>query len=600
VTAATWLEVLDETIGASVVHHRPDLAERLRAKRAQLLDPQLRVLVIGEANQGKSQLVNALVNAPICAVGDDVTTTAPTIVRYAEKPQAVRLVHDGKDAAPQRLSIPVDQATGRGIESVTTEVGLPRKLLAAGLVIIDTPAVGNLHQLRAQNTFAALSGADAVLLASDATQELSPTELELLAQVRRSCPTILLALTKIDLAPRWRQVAERNRAHLARAGITATVLPVSSALRLRAAQQDDAALNVESGFPDLIEKLRTDVLTSASAPVTRHNFAAMTSTAIAELAGQLNKELAVRADGLDSPALLELREVQQRMLELRRRSTRWQSILGDEMADLMSDIEYDLRDRTRKILREVDKAFDDADPVKAWDKFEAWLADNLTEAAETNFAWLVERSWWVADKVAECFPERPDPVPDSIMPREADMDPGDPGMPRLDKFSPGQRIFTGLRGSYGGVLMFGLITSLAGLPLINPISIGAGMALGGKSIGEEGESRLKRRQAAAKSAAQRHVDDFFLRFSKDCKDAARRIQRGLRDHFTELAEELQQGLADTAATAQRTAQLEAARRERRDQELRQALAKLTALHGQIQAIAGALPAKSKSSMEISA
>jgi uncharacterized protein YbcI len=600
VTAATWLEVLDETIGASVVHHRPDLAERLRAKRAQLLDPQLRVLVIGEANQGKSQLVNALVNAPICAVGDDVTTTAPTIVRYAEKPQAVRLVHDGKDAAPQRLSIPVDQATGRGIESVTTEVGLPRKLLAAGLVIIDTPAVGNLHQLRAQNTFAALSGADAVLLASDATQELSPTELELLAQVRRSCPTILLALTKIDLAPRWRQVAERNRAHLARAGITATVLPVSSALRLRAAQQDDAALNIESGFPDLIEKLRTDVLTSASAPVTRHNFAAMTSTAIAELAGQLNKELAVRADGLDSPALLELREVQQRMLELRRRSTRWQSILGDEMADLMSDIEYDLRDRTRKILREVDKAFDDADPVKAWDKFEAWLADNLTEAAETNFAWLVERSWWVADKVAECFPERPDPVPDSIMPREADMDPGDPGMPRLDKFSPGQRIFTGLRGSYGGVLMFGLITSLAGLPLINPISIGAGMALGGKSIGEEGESRLKRRQAAAKSAAQRHVDDFFLRFSKDCKDAARRIQRGLRDHFTELAEELQQGLADTAATAQRTAQLEAARRERRDQELRQALAKLTALHGQIQAIAGALPAKSKSSMEISA
>ena len=74
-TVATWLEVLDETIGASVRHHRPDLAERLRAKRAQLLDPQLRVLVIGEANQGKSQLVNALVAAPVCAVGDVVDQT---------------------------------------------------------------------------------------------------------------------------------------------------------------------------------------------------------------------------------------------------------------------------------------------------------------------------------------------------------------------------------------------------------------------------------------------------------------------------------------------------------------------------------------------
>ncbi|GAB3876161.1 isoniazid inducible protein IniA [Kibdelosporangium lantanae] len=589
-TAATWLDVLDETIGASVVHHRPDLAERLRAKRAQLLDPQLRVLVVGEANQGKSQLVNALVGAPICAVGDDVTTAAPTIIRYAEKPAAVRLLNDGKEAAPQRLPIPVEHATGVGAEVVTTEVGLPRQLLAAGLVIIDTPAVGSLHQLRAQNTFAALSGADAVLLASDATHELSASELELLGQVRRSCPTVVVALTKIDLSPRWRHVADRNREHLARAGIEAPVVPISSALRLRAAQREDQALNAESGFPELLERLRTDVLGNADAPKTRHNFAAMTGTAIAELVGQLNKELAVRADGQESPAITELRDIQQRMMDLRRRSTRWQTLLSDEMTDLVADLEYDLRDRTRKIVRELDAAFDESDPLKVWDEFESWLAESLTEAAETNYRWLVERSWWVADRVAEFFPERKDVVPDSIFPAVADLDPGDPNMPKMDKFKPGQWIFTGLRGSYGGVLMFGLITSLAGLPLINPISVGAGMALGGKSIGEEGESRLKRRQQAAKSAAQRHVDDFFLRVSKDCRDAARRIQRGLRDHFNELSEEINHNLADAAAAAQRTAQREAARRDRRDQELRQELAKLTALHGQIQHIAGALPA----------
>lgn len=599
-TAATWLEVLDETIGASVVHHRPDLAERLRAKRAQLLDPQLRVLVVGEANQGKSQLVNALVSAPVCAVGDDVTTVAPTVIRYAQKPVAARLLHDGAEAAPRRLPIPVAHATGVGGEPVTTEVGLPRQLLAAGLVLIDTPAVGSLHQLRAQNTFAALSGADAVVLASDATSELSATELELLAQVRRSCPTILVALTKIDLVPRWRNVADRNRERLAKAGIEAPVVPVSSALRLRAAQNDDSALNTESGFPDLLERLRTDVLAVAQSPTTRHNFAATTGTAIAELVGQLNKELAVRADGQESPAVAELRDVQQRMMDLRRRSTRWQTLLSDEMTDLMSDLEYDLRDRTRKILREVDKAFDESDPAKTWDTFEVWLADSLTEAAETNFSWLVERSWWVADRVAEFFPERRDIVPESIFPNARDADPGDADMPKLDKFKPGQWIFTGLRGSYGGVLMFGLITSLAGLPLLNPISIGAGLALGGKSIGEEGESRLKRRQAAAKSAAQRHVDDFFLRFSKDYRDAARRIQRGLRDHFNELAEEINQNLADAAAAAQRAVQRDLARRDRRDQELRQALAKLTALHGQIQSIAGALPAATRDSLGISA
>ncbi|CAM4111939.1 dynamin family protein [Kibdelosporangium persicum] len=599
-TAATWLEVLDQTIGASVVHHRPDLAERLRAKRAQLLDPQIRVLVIGEANQGKSQLVNALVSASVCAVGDDVTTVAPTIVRYAEKPAATQLLHDGTGAEPQRMPLPVDQATNRGGDAVTTEVRIPRKILAAGLVIIDTPAIGNLHQLRAQSTFSALSGADAVLLATDASHELSATELELLRHVRRSCPTILVALTKIDLTTRWRQIADRNREHLSKAGIPAAVVPVSSALRLRAVAKDDEALNVESGFPELIERLRTDVLPVASNPSSRQNFAAMTGTALAELVGQVKKELAARPDDRNSPAVAEYMDAQQKMADLKRRSAKWQNVLNDEMADLIADLEYDLRDRTRRILREVDRAFDEADPAKTWDQFEEWLNENLTEAARTNFDWLIERSWWVADRVAECFPERQDLVPGTVIPSDADLDPGDTERPRLEKFTAGQKVFSGLRGSYGGVLMFGLITSLAGLPLINPISIGAGLALGGKSIGEEGETRLKRRQQLAKSTAQRHVDDFFLRFSKDCKDAARRIQRGLRDHFAELAEQLQQRVADAASAAQRSAQAELSARQRRDQELRQALTQLRELHGQITRIAGALPASSRNPLEISA
>nr|WP_225955419.1 dynamin family protein [Kibdelosporangium phytohabitans] len=590
---------MDQTIGASVVHHRPDLAERLRAKRAQLLDPQIRVMVIGEANQGKSQLVNALVSASVCAVGDDVTTVAPTIVRYAEQPAAAQLRYDATGAEPHRTPIPVEHANNRGSDPVTTEIRLPRKLLAAGLVIIDTPAVGNLHQLRAQNTFAALNGADAVLLASDASQELSATELELLRQVHRSCPTILVALTKIDLTAQWRAVAERNREHLARAGVSAAIVPVSSTLRIRAMAKDDEALNKESGFPELLERLRTDVLPVASNPLSRQNFAAMAGTALAELVGQVNKELAARPDESSSPAVAEYMQAQQKVADLRRWSGKWQNVLSDEMADLISDLEYDLRDRTRKILREVDNAFDEADPAKTWDQFEEWLNKHLTEAAEINFKWLVERSWWVADRVAECFPDNQEMLPTSVIPHDADVDPGDAQAPKLEKFTPGQMVFTGLRGSYGGVLMFGLITTLAGLPLINPISIGAGLALGGKSIGEEGETRLKKRQSAAKAVAQRHVDDFFLRFSKDCRDAARRIQRGLRDHFTELAEQVQQKLTDEATAAQKSAQLELAARQHKEQELRQALTQLTNLHGQLTRIAGTLQG-ARNPLEISA
>ena len=39
-------------------------------------------------------------------------------------------------------------------------------------------------------------------------------------------------------------------------------------------------------------------------------------------------------------------------------------MLADEVADLISDVEYDLRDRTRKIVRIAEEFFDVADPAQ--------------------------------------------------------------------------------------------------------------------------------------------------------------------------------------------------------------------------------------------
>ncbi|HZE66138.1 MAG TPA: Isoniazid-inducible protein iniA, partial [Sporichthyaceae bacterium] len=52
------------------VRHRADLTARLNATAARLVDDRVRVLVIGEFKQGKSQLVNALVRARVCPVDD--------------------------------------------------------------------------------------------------------------------------------------------------------------------------------------------------------------------------------------------------------------------------------------------------------------------------------------------------------------------------------------------------------------------------------------------------------------------------------------------------------------------------------------------------
>jgi hypothetical protein len=563
VTAPAWLDVLDETIRACDARDRPDLAERLRRRRRLLLDGKLRVLVAGVQRQGKSQLVNALVNAPVCAVGDGVGTVAPTVVQYGDPPAAV-LIGTGKERTP----VPIDQIAVRP-DTLRIEVGIPRALLASGLVLIDTPAdVATGQEL-----------VNAALLVSAATHELTTAEMDLLDRLAKSCPSVAVVLTKTDIAPDWRTVAERDRELIARAGIPARVIAVSATLRLLAARTEDKDLNEESGFPALVGYLRRDVAGLAGRAV-----ALDARAALDELAAPLRAELDSRAP-VPRAEIPELQLAQRRLSALRRRATQWQNLLNDEIADLSSDVEYDLRDRTRKILRRVDEVFDTADPAQVWDSFADWLQENLSEAAERNFAWLIERAEWIAQAIAANFPaDQPGIYPQSTfeVPRDLFDSVTRPETPAFERFTVTQKVHSGLRGSYGGVLMAGLITSLAGMPVINAVSIGVGGLFGTKSLRDESEVRLKRRQAAAKAAAQRHVDDFFLKFGKDCKDIARRVQRRLRDHFTAVTEELQETILESARHAREAVDRDAAALDGKRRELEQ----LHALQRQVRAVVG--------------
>ncbi|HEY3753693.1 MAG TPA: dynamin family protein [Pseudonocardiaceae bacterium] len=604
--APPWLTVLDDTITACNAHRRPDLAHRLQRRRGRLLAPQLRVLVLGMLNQGKSQLINALVNAPICAVGDDLTTTAPTVVQHAESPSASLVTDPGAgdrrvlSGPAERVAVPIDEvsrqvsrrAGGQDGHVVRAEIGIPRKLLATGLVLIDTPPVRE-DPAEISRTLAAAEQADAVVFTSAATAELSAAELALLGRISTVCPNIVVALTKIDLVPRWRRVAERNMALLTDARVPARQIPISAALRMVAAQHGDTAINAESGFPDLIASLQRQV-TAKSAEVAPRTVGVACGQAVTLLAADLRTVIATPLVTRTPDVEAQLADAQRAMDELRRRTSRCQTVLADQMADVVSDVEHDLRDRTRRILREVDKVFDDADPRAMWDSFEDWLRESLTEAAEVNLGWLVERCQWVADRVIASFPSDQEDAPADAHPMNALLagtaDPvdavGELDVPRLDPFGAGQKVFTGLRGSYGGVLMFGLMTSLAGLPLINPISLGAGAAFGGKTIKDESDARLKRRQAAAKATAQRHIDDVFLACGKESKDLSRQVQRVLRDHITERAEDLAGRITESSRVARQTAVAAAAEREQRRQTLTAQLRELVELHHRAVVLAG--------------
>ncbi|MBM0278060.1 P-loop NTPase family protein, partial [Micromonospora tarensis] len=431
--------------------------------------------------------------------------------------------------------------------------------------------------------------ADTVLLVSDSTRELSVAELDMLLHVMRSHPNVVVVQSKTDLVADWRTVAERNRQHLAEAGVPATLIPVSATLRLRAAQADDRALNAESGFPALIARLQRD-LAGKGDHLARAAVQTVARTVVEQLAAPLRAELATQEAEEQSGPISRLHAAQREVDELRRCSTRWQNTLTDEITDLLSDIEHDLRDRTREILRTVDEAFDTADPLVAWDTFEDWLTRSLVEAAQANHEWLIQRCDWIARRVAANFdrygydvlPPWSMTMPDDIGDRLPELH-----RPTIDRFTTGQKLFTGMKGSYGGMLMFGLATTLAGMPMINPVSVGIGALFGGKSIRDESKQLLRRRQATVKAAIQRHVDDFFVRTIRDCRDAARQVQRMLRDHFTGLTEELQEAIVQSFRSAKQEADTDASLRDQRQREIRLKMTRLAAVYEQAQQLSGA-------------
>jgi hypothetical protein len=271
------LLLLDRAVAQVERLGRHDLADHLRRERRRIVEPTCQVLVVGEFKKGKSALVNALLDATLCAVDAHVATAVPTVVRYGPTLSATVLLRTDDAAAADSGPTPVKRlpialaevqtaATERGeatsqgrIQSVEIEV--QRDLLRSGLVLIDTPGMfGGLTAAHAATTLRALAMADAVIFVSDAGQEYSAPELELLQQVAASCPTVICALTKTDFYQEWRRILELDRAHLRRAGIEYEVLPLAAPLRHHALRTADPDLDAESGYPALSEYLRSHVL----------------------------------------------------------------------------------------------------------------------------------------------------------------------------------------------------------------------------------------------------------------------------------------------------------------------------------------------------
>jgi hypothetical protein len=399
-----------------------------------------------------------------------------------------------------------------------------------------------------------------------------------LQRIQQVCPTVICVLNKIDLYPQWAQVQQRNRDLLDTAGLGFAVAPVSAQLHREAG---DYQRGIESGVPQLIDHLRDYV-------VARADTVALDAAVqdIRLVTDHLAMTLRTEAETLRDPR--KRAEITERLViardqadQLRQRSANWQVTLVDGSTELMADIEHDLRHRLRSLVRDAEVEIADTDPARRWKEFGSDLDARICEAVEENFVMSHYRALELSEQVAARFPadNRAPSLPDLRLTNPGEvLEPVAP-LEQLVSAKAGvlTQLLTAMRGSYGGLLMVGLLTSLLKMPLVNWYSAAAAVLLGANALWDDRKSRKQRRQAEAKIAVARLMDDVVFQVGKESRNRLRAMQRTLRDHFTDIATDVLRAADDALRTAEEASGKYGDRREQRIADLDLQLGKLRGL-----------------------
>lgn len=594
------VELIDHTSTIAGLNGRGDLSQRLAWARERITDPLIRVVIAGQLKQGKSQLLNSLLNMPVARVGDDEATVLVTVVAYGDPPSA-RIVMAGPNGEPKTAEVPVaelqtdlrqaPQAAGRDVLRV--EVGAPSPMLQGGLTFIDTPGVGGHGQPHLSATLGLLPDADAILMVSDTSQELTEPEMRFVQQAHQICPVGVLLATKTDLYPHWREIVNANIGHLQRARVPMPVLPVSSLLRSHAITLNDKELNDESNFPAIVKFLSEDVLGRRKNQL-RDQVLDEIRSAAEHLTLAVRSELAALSNADVGGRLTEDLEQRKREAEDALQQTAlWQQLLNDGITDLTGDVDHDLRARFREITEHAERVIDSCDPTRHWAEIGVDVENAVATAVGDNFVWAYQRAKALAQEVARVFVEAglgavamPELSAHAMSAEFGQLK----SLARLESkpMGKGHKVVTGMRGSYGGMVMVGMLSSVAGLGLFNPLSVGAGLVMGRMAYKEDRENRLLRARNEAKTNLRRFVDDVSFVVGKESRDRLKTIQRQLRDHYRGIANQATRSLNESLQATIAAARLEETECDNRIRELERQLNILTQVTDNVDKLAPAV------------
>jgi hypothetical protein len=145
------------------------------------------------------------------------------------------------------------------------------------------------------------------------------------------------------------------------------LLPVSAGLLLAGRHRRDEALVAASGIPQLLEFMRDRVALPVDVPL--HDAVLADVRLVTD---QPTRGCNAELDILGGSGLSARERQDRAVAELDRRqqsSAAWQTTLGDGITELVSQVDFDLRDRLGHVLDGAEKTIKTSNPTSRWKRF---------------------------------------------------------------------------------------------------------------------------------------------------------------------------------------------------------------------------------------
>ncbi len=566
----------------AAAHDRADLQARMAERMDRLRHHTVRVLVAGDFKQGKSTLVNALVDHEVCPAHPDFATAVPTTISHGAEPDA-KIYRDLEQEEPSVERIELSQV-GRFVSETegadperdrvrSCEVSLPVDWLSAGFELVDMPGYGGLDATAGARILAELRSAQAVLFVSDASQELTAPELDFLRLATENCSNVTCVLSKIDNYVDWRLIRDLDTRHLQRAGLDVPIVPVSALLHLTATRRARVEYDEESGIADLVRLVSTSIADKIERDQILESAIDIEGT-LSQLRGVLLAETGALDPRRHAEVMAELRSALRNVAGLRLDSAGWHRFLRDGVDDLRVSTLDDLEAQMHELTTEAESVIAANDPAVIWDEFQTWLRARATKTVSDLYVGVANDVKSLEQRLLDQLAH----AEDEALQFESGLSSPFVGSLRLDVVDANnfeERASTVVIESTWSAAepLLGVAGFIPGLgPVSLAVAAVAGLVFGRRALRERKVRALEGRRDQAREYLREYVEEVQRLVVRSVERYSSHLYRGIRDHVLSRTDQLERSIEDALKSAGDAAGRSDADRANRLAELREEIA----------------------------